>query len=359
MAYFNYLSEPIYCNLVVPDAYINTNVIYEITIYPRDNSDDGTVIYSGSVFYTGPTKVYLNDILETYMNNNEWFKNLPYSTEPLNSEDLKYFYADVIITTNKSTNTIKIPVVAMYRNPNSIREKRFESNDLIKSLYDYSNNVLPRLPHSTIKWDGKEEFVFATRIFKDKYITSLPLDYKTENETANIRTLTAANYMTGQINITSNDINTAYNNASDKSNIILTVVQKDIAIIDENPADYYLLWINRYGCTQCQPFCKKNTLSESVKTNYRSSIIEESIPYNKTIDFKWTLNSHWLTFDEHAEFESILTSKYVWLYDYKRGQFHPVNVTDSNWTYKNAKNTNKPFNLTINLTKAIPQNITY
>jgi hypothetical protein len=98
-------------------------------------------------------------------------------------------------------------------------------------------------------------------------------------------------------------------------------------------------------------------MKETVKTDNLTTIYNETIPYHKTTQFSWTLNSEWLTVKEHDEFESILTSKYLLLYNTKTWQGYYVNATDTNWTFRNHTNTKKPFNLTINLSEIRKSNI--
>lgn len=129
------------------------------------------------------------------------------------------------------------------------------------------------------------------------------------------------------------------------------------AVIDEH-SEFYIAWINRYGQFQCQPFCKKWEMTEKTTTSNIVSLTNETIPYLKNNEFNWTLNSHWLTYPEHTEFESLLTSKYVYLFNNQSNEGYFVNVKNADWTFKNNTNTNKPFNLTVNLTKSTKQMIT-
>lgn len=129
------------------------------------------------------------------------------------------------------------------------------------------------------------------------------------------------------------------------------------AVTDEH-SEFYIAWINRYGQFQCQPFCKKWEMKEKVTTANTVTLTDETVPYRKTTEFSWTLNSDWLTYAEHDEYESLLISKYVYLFNSQSNEGYFVNVTDANWIFKNTTNTKKPFNLTVNVTKSQKQNIT-
>ena len=130
------------------------------------------------------------------------------------------------------------------------------------------------------------------------------------------------------------------------------------SIVDDH-SEYYIMWINRCGQFQCQPFCKNWEMKEKVTTSTITTVNNETIPYSKVNEFSWTLNSDWLTTEEHEEYEGLLASKYVYLYNANTQEGHFVNVKDADWTFKNSTNAKKPFNLTINLTKAVKQTMIY
>lgn len=132
-----------------------------------------------------------------------------------------------------------------------------------------------------------------------------------------------------------------------------------IAEYDDCVADYYLIWCDRTGGYQCQPFRKKSTLSEDIATSTLTNSYNEERPYLRTVTNKWTLNSDWLSYDEYQAYESIFTSPYTYLFDTKFNELTPVICTDKSWTEKTNKNTNKPFNLKITVTENKKQNIIY
>ena len=109
----------------------------------------------------------------------------------------------------------------------------------------------------------------------------------------------------------------------------------------------------------CRPFCKKSTLNESVSTSYITTVNGQKKPYMKNLKFKWTLNSDWLTYNEHNVYESLLISPIVYLYDYDNDKRYVVNVTNAEWTEKNSKNNKKPFNMTVTVEMADEKNIIY
>lgn len=346
------------------------NIPYRVEIRPVKFPDATyTTIYQGSVYCDGsPVTIYLNDILETYMDDYSWFKDLTISsTEITPAISRVHVEARLVLDTYSGPLTYSLSnIFNGYLSPNAKRVPIFgqTSNQKLQVFTEMGYNVVPHIPlvDKLVLSNDRKPFTMPVRMFVNTAATKLNIDYKNPDGTIAYSTTKSTNgYPIYGVNVTMTMLSLGTNIVNEGCKIIASVdgTESPIAVIDYNPAEYYLMWINRYGATQCQPFCKKNTLSESVTTSYITSSTNESVVSNKSVDYTWTLNSHWLTYDEHSEFESLLTSKYVWLYDTKNIQFYPVNVTDSKWSYKNSSNNKKPFNLTVNIKSARHQNIGY
>lgn len=132
-----------------------------------------------------------------------------------------------------------------------------------------------------------------------------------------------------------------------------------LADIDECPAPYYLIWIDRTGAYQSQPFRGKTTLSESISTNYRYDMIDREIPIDKKVTNKWTLNSEWLNYEQYKAYESIFTSKFLYLFNTEYDEGYEVVLDTNEWIEKTKDNRDKLFNLQLELHEARPQNIIY
>ena len=100
-------------------------------------------------------------------------------------------------------------------------------------------------------------------------------------------------------------------------------------------------------------------MNETVNTEYITTMDDRQVPYLKSSDYKWELNSDWLTYDEQNMYESLLVSQYVYLYDNETGKRLLVNVVNSDWQHKNIQNTKKPFNLTVTVQLDHKENIIY
>lgn len=362
-----YLSDPITLSFTLPEKYTGQNVQYKVY-----NWESGDLLYNGSIYATGKEQtIHLNDLLYTIGDTYDWFikptegaiTNSPHAVtlKVIFDNDISYFIYDIIFAT-KTPNSIN-----NYRTPN------LDVEELV-SFNEWGTGVIPRVPR--IQW-YKNFFSAVMLNFSDGYrdinhqtvinicdenrnmLHAEPI-YYIDNDDFNyyIKICLGQDFWNDVGNIMVNNDSRNYHICAfgDSQNV---TEEQVLCYLDDEPADYYVSWINRFGAWQCQPLCAKYEMKEKVTTENIVSLINETIPCTKTSEFTWTLNTHWLTYAEHNEFESLLTSKYVYLYNTKTLEGHYVNVTDSNWTFRNDVNTKKPFNLTINVTKSMKQTITY
>lgn len=368
MSKYKYLSDNIILSFQLPDKYTSSTVPYAVYLTP----DHYNPIYVGTIFCTGGMQqLHLNDIIESVSDDFGWFRTQSQNTNQTGV--LMNFRIDF----DNSITYYLHDVLNAYRIPNTAKEDVFtDDSGEIKLMSEYGNGMRPRIP-AYIAEDS--DFFLSTNI--NVYADDASQKYGVAiygKTTSNPETTCFLNFKTYDINgiieqpvikgdvlqhiaqYADNDNNTELylgigkvtNGVYDKSQTF-----NKLCDIDKCPADFYLCWLNRYGVYQCQPFHKKWEMTENVTTSNRATIYNETVPYHKTTQFNWVLNSDWLSYKEHDEFESLLTSKYVYLYNSQTQEGHYVNVTDSDWTFRNAKNTKRPFNLTINVSKSTKTNI--
>lgn len=367
--YFRYLSD----NLsVVVDPTQTGNIPYRVEMKPVSKSDSYyTTIYRGSVYCNGePVRIYLNDIIETNMDSFGWFKDRTIPTANEQSEVIQRTYVNVRVVLEQYSGEdfyYLSDIINGYLNPYMEHEVKFDVDDTVhvRSMTDFGYKVVPHIPYNTRGWTDENmvvNFNLPVKLFVNNDVDVIRLQIKNENGNTMLDVgRDSLPYPIMGVNISDSlfKLGAPIDKEGYTINAVFDDEEKPLAVIDYEPAEYYLMWINRYGATQCQPFCRKNTLNENITSSYITTLTNESVNSNKSVEYTWTLNSHWLTYDEHGEFESLLVSKYVWLYDVKKGWFYPVNVTDSKWSYKNPKNNKRPFNLTVNVKSSQIQNINY
>lgn len=381
MAEFTYLNDPILVGVQTNGSTViqpNTPCTYKVMIRDvsgRIDSSAYQLIYVGSLYYTKPCYITLNDIVQSYVNDFYWFDYNDYPDRP-NKDDMSFMFLDLYVEVSDNAGH-KLDywidnIFNGYRTPNLGDIKLFDPNGNVPISPSYRNgyNVRPRVP--SLKDYSSSDFKFPCYVFINKSVLSLKLGLYNEGlPETEIESLSPMKCPLHNTTITYNHL---HNVTGPNRSFGISTGDKYVLLcdVDDNPADYYLMWINRHGASQCQPFCKKDTLKETVKTNYMTRLnnnttatynhrmqLNPQVPYSKSVEYTWTLNSHWLTYDEYNEFESLLTSKYVYLFDYKHNTVYDVVVSNANWEYKNPKNTKKPFNLTIDVKKASTDNIIY
>lgn len=133
----------------------------------------------------------------------------------------------------------------------------------------------------------------------------------------------------------------------------------DIAKYDRCPAKYYLMWIDRFGGIQCQPFSGKVTYSSKYERLISKNLYGERKLLNDKVQGAWELNSLWISDNEYPLYESLLVSPYVTLFDTEIRKYFSVLVTDTDYTEKNYKNTKKMKNFTVKVELNNIQNIIY
>lgn len=134
---------------------------------------------------------------------------------------------------------------------------------------------------------------------------------------------------------------------------------RPILEFDTCPADYYVMWRDRYNALNCQPVLNNVKMSNNYsRVNKINSKGEERIVSAGT-STSWVVNTDWLTHEKYYVWESILVSPEIYLIDTKNSYTYRVVITDNIYKEKTRDNNNKMFNLTLNLKNDHTKTITY
>lgn len=139
---------------------------------------------------------------------------------------------------------------------------------------------------------------------------------------------------------------------------ILYVDNLPIAKVDLCPAKFYLMWQDRGGSYQSQPFDKASTYSEDFTRNQLQNYKGETRDYNVIIKPKWKVSSNWIPEEEYPYYESIFVSPKLLLYDVEEDHSYFVTIK-GNYTEKHFKNQRRFINLELDLEENKSQNILY
>lgn len=377
-------------NLCKPDWYNTTTT--EKQIYGR--------VYS----YKDGQKLYLNDILSSYADNYSWMSydniyqlnnTIDNNVYKIRMQNLDRAVTRVVYTMGSTSGSVDVSLWFNNKRPTidkNMTLSGFTSTTMVNSgrtLLSLRTNVLPRIPklnesttnffigasiainrgwmeYSTV--DG-DRLLRLVALDKDKNLITENDDgmyTETIEPTSCVLSMLIGGYLAAGTSPGYLDTSHfKYLAVAPVHGVGTTPQWNDIsnniiiAEYDDCLADYYLIWCDRTGGYQCQPFRKKSTLTEDITTSTLTNSYNEERPYLRSVTNKWTLNSDWLTYDEYQAYESIFTSPYTYLFDTKFNELTPVICTDKSWTEKTHKNNNKPFNLKITVTDNRKQNIIY
>lgn len=113
--------------------------------------------------------------------------------------------------------------------------------------------------------------------------------------------------------------------------------------------DYYLMWIDRYGSFQSQPFKGQMKYTEKFDTleiqNYNGN---RRKTYWKT-QGSFSVNSGWIKSNTYPIYESIFVSPYLLLYDVKNNKSYNVICMDNSYEEKTFKNEKKMLSISLTL----------
>ena len=149
------------------------------------------------------------------------------------------------------------------------------------------------------------------------------------------------------------DVYITWKNSSDVSQY------RKVAEIKSCKERYYLLWQDRYGSYQSQPFKGKMEYSEDITNEEILSYTGRRRKSNVVIQPKWKLNSGWLKEQLFPLYESIYVSPILKLYDTKTGHEYDVILKDTPYVEKKYLNDKKLLSIELNLEATETQNIIY
>lgn len=131
-----------------------------------------------------------------------------------------------------------------------------------------------------------------------------------------------------------------------------------VAHIDLCPAPYYLVWQDRYGGTQSQPFKGTSTFLESIeRSEIMTSTLNRQIS-GVNIQPKFIINSAYLPFEQLPYWEGLFVSPWLQLWDTSTGYSYNVIITDNEYVEASFKSNGKSmYHLQLNLEVNKKQNV--
>ena len=125
------------------------------------------------------------------------------------------------------------------------------------------------------------------------------------------------------------------------------------------PKGYYLIWQDRFGSRQCQPFQMVDTYSEDITGSELTNYYGKRSIYKVEVQPKWKIQTSWITDSQYRCYESLFVSPYLKLYNASEDLIYDVILKDRNYTEKTFLNQGRLFNLELTLEQDTTQNILY
>lgn len=304
---------------------------------------NGSTVYEGRLYTTGKTqRIYLNDLAQTYSGNYTYM----FPSEPQVANNL--IKMQLSIVNGYTSNTLYI--LNMYKPSLQNPVTEYSPSGGVYNVLKFNTDLLPRIPNLSNK--SSTDFFFAFQSVKGSSGGNRTIKFNTGGTlgTESFHN-NSSSVVAGPSTMLTMTSGTSYIKAGSEK----------IADVDSVrcTAEFYLIWVDRSGAYQCQPFSKHNYHKENLSQKELINPIGEKRPYQKLIDNKWTLNSDWIAFKDQRTYESILTSPYLFLYNSVTGRGTYVNCVTADWIDYSRFNRNKPFQYTIDVIENRQENLLY
>lgn len=125
------------------------------------------------------------------------------------------------------------------------------------------------------------------------------------------------------------------------------------------PYGYFVLWQDRLGSQQCQPFNKVDTYSEDIDGSEIINYYGKRSLYKVEVQPKWKVQTGWINDEAYRCYEGLFVSPWVKLYDADSDLIYDVVLKDRSYTEKTFLNVGKQFNLSITLEQTEKQSMLF
>lgn len=234
-------------------------------------------------------------------------------------------------------------------------------NDVIVYLYDKNGEPYDSFSIA-LDYNGHKEYQFRG----DSDFAFIRIFYGMEGGSeASWRDFIPTNSVIGDFEHNTNTFKISMD-VDTREDYIMNITNIDISgIVMETRTDnsnvsksrYYLMWQDRLGGFQSQPFDGKYKFSNKFTTNKIQSYQGVTRNVYWQDNAQWTINTGWLSEELYPYYESIYVSPFLLLYDVEEDEQYSVLITDTDYNEKTWSSEKKLFNLTINVEQAHKQTI--
>lgn len=131
-------------------------------------------------------------------------------------------------------------------------------------------------------------------------------------------------------------------------------------LIEPCKSKYFVLWRDRLGSQQCQPFDMVDTYSEDITGNEITNYYGKRSLYEVEVQPKWKLQTGYISDGDFKCYEGLFVSPWVQVFDSESDRVYDVIIKDRNYTERTfANQSKKMFNLEVTFEAAEKQNMLF
>lgn len=362
-----YLDDKITISMTFPSIPKDGTYIYKVM------KNATNVIFVGNVFLTKGVLSYVFELNEL-LNDFQFVNDNP----SLNMQtDILAQYNIVLSVGSNSYTSSNIDVCHIYRYPHAtpvmntyVYPINTQPPVSILMLQGFQQKLQEAVLYPRIPFVQSDEFKWGIlfELGSDKFddIDNINFAYESDNQLVFLDyALEAYEFMFSSAPSVS-DIYNGVNEPDDNSPLFVTNGTNQnnmikVAEFDRCPAPYYLLWQDRFGGWQSQPFTGTSTYSESFDRRTTTKYDMTNKLSGVKCTPKWKINSQYIPFRLVPYYESIFVSPFLKLYDADQDRMFDVIIESDDFTEATFKNQGKDklFNLSLDLTVTKPQNMIY
>lgn len=342
---------------------------YELLQYYEDEHEYSP-IFEGNFYYDGVSGSKVFDLTDIIRSRKETIdKNIlnngTYDTLP--AFLLRRFKVNVYFTSSPLSSSVQTVVnVYRYPNQNSLTEGDtvfFDaytvSNEVQTALQGNRNYPLALIPHYPLKdttnYSFAQTFVHSSNLPEfELVVADSTWDYEeyltVEHTQSDETSTTKINPIGGLIDFQQSWVGDLY--------IYDDYNGGRIGVFDSCYSRYYLMWQDRFGGYQSQPFLDNITFSEEFDVTESQNYRNERNKATIQVQPKWKLNSGWIAENVYPLYESIFVSPILILYDSQEDVSYKV-IANGSYTEQTYKNQKKMLNIQLDLEAISKQDIIY
>lgn len=386
----NYLNDRITQRIDLGTAQAKGVYKYEILVNDFNEQSGKYVVFVGS-YYNNGTRYYTFDITDVVRGRKS--NHLRTGENEKGCNQVQQYWIRVTLDDDQTVTGAAINIAHVYIYPNTplssysktspipvffdpIYANRLRSSVLLQGYnrYNRTTTLLPHYPHLNDEQDYiTASYPFAIMLevgsaMTDNMMSLIsvergddPADQQSQIDVVQPDHLAYADYahlwymdigdLLYHVRGVQNDVDIYLYNSNDNTYAL-------VARVDACHPRYYLMWQDRFGSFQCQPFNDRTKFTESITNGETISYTDKRYKNSAIVQPKWHIDSGWIPEDNFVFYESIYISPFLKLIDSETATDYDV-IMKGDYIEKTFKDEKKMLNISLDLEATEKQNIIY